>query len=303
MSAPHHFDPALPRVHDAVRQDAERAIHRAAAASKTPFSTLVSIAAAESGFDASAKNRHSSAAGPFQITEKTWIQLVKTYGASAGRPDLAAMVKQDANGLSVAPENRSLVLDARHDLDLSSKLAAKLCDESRTGLAKNLGRQPSEEEVRLAYFLGVKGATRLMTAAEATPTTTMKALLPAAYANHRTMFSSHGKSLTADQALDALQARYTQEIAHSGKVRSYAGTQLLTAPIEDPPAALSSTAVQVAEAPSPEAEAAVPAAETAAATPEPAPQTAEAAPPVQLADATQKDLACTPTKDGVSCAL
>jgi Transglycosylase SLT domain len=308
MSRPDQFASAVARpAHEAVRQDAVRAIQRAVSTSKTPFSTLVSIAEAESHFDVNAKNKASSATGPFQITEKTWLELVKRYGSEAGRPDLAAKVCKDANGqLSVASADRATVLDARHDLDLSSKLAAKLCDECRTGLTKNLGRDPTEEEVRLAYFLGVKGATRLMATAETNPSKTVKGLMPQAFWNHRSMLSTHGKPLTAGQALDTLQARYTREIAHTGSAaKAYAGMQLLTAPIEDAPPVPAEAPVQVADA--------TPQAETPAATAEPAPAatttTAAAVPatsddtPIKLADAAAKDLECKPTKDGISCAL
>src|SRR5215470_9230429 len=94
------------------RPEPLQALHRAAATSKTPFSTLVSIAMAESSFDANAKNKHSTASGPFQITERTWLNLVKRYGAQAGRADLASLVTEDATGhATVDPANKAKVLD------------------------------------------------------------------------------------------------------------------------------------------------------------------------------------------------
>src|SRR6201999_4540953 len=111
--------------------------------------------------------------------------------AGAGRPDLAALVKEDASGsASVDPAHKATVLEARKDVDLSAKLAAKLCDESRSALTRKLGRTATETEVRMAYFLGVPGATRLLSAASDTPDTSVKALLPRAYASNKSMLSA-----------------------------------------------------------------------------------------------------------------
>jgi len=295
---------------DAGRTEITRAIERAAESSRTPFSTLVAIAGAESSFHAGARSHLSSAAGPFQITEATWLHLVKTYGAAAGRPDLAKLVDQDPSGrLSVQPEYASLVLGARHDIDLSSRLAARFCDECRNGLEKKLGRPPTEEDVHLAYFLGVNGATRLMTAATVRPGETVRALLPSAFANHRGMFSHHGRSLDAQQALTALETRFSTQIAQSDAYKSYTGANALaesTLPSgdnialasADAAATVFSAAAQAANEPT---SLVVADGDT---TVEP-PATAKAAPAVQTASAAvEKPLACRPTANGgVSCDL
>lgn len=305
---------------DAGRSEITRAIESAAENSHTPFSTLVAIAGAESGFHAEAKNRLSSAAGPFQITEATWLHLVKKYGAAAGRSDLAKLVHQDASGhLFVQPEDAASVLGARHDVDLSSRLAARFCDECRSGLAQKLGRPPTEEDVRLAYFLGVNGATRLMTAAAVRPGETVRALLPSAFANHRGMFSHHGRPLDAQQALATLETRFSMQIAQSHAYKSYAGANALAEsaapaaePVElasaDAAADVFSAAAQAAvvadPAPVAVAEAGEPApapalSNTVPADPAPAPHMVQTA----SVDAS-KALACTADpQGGVNCAL
>lgn len=305
-----------------------RAIETAAQGSHTPFSTLVAIAGAESSFRADARSRMSSAAGPFQITESTWLHLVKTYGAAAGRPDLAARVRVDASGhFSVAAEDKPAVLEARHDIGFSSRLAARFCDECRSGLARKLGRPPSEEDVRLAYFLGVNGATRLITAAAARPGETVRALLPRAFANHRGMFSHHGRPLNAEQALSTLEARFSAQIARGDALKSYAGANALADNVAaaaasdatalasaDAAAAVFAAAASAAAAPADAlamaapGEAAAPATAQSAAAPTPPqgePATAQSVPAVQMVSAgTPKPLACTPAADGgVSCAL
>lgn len=314
---------------DTVRAEITRAIESAAQHSHTPFATLVAIAGAESGFRANAQSRYSSAAGPFQITEATWLHLVKTYGAAAGRPDLAALVHQDAAGeLTVAPGNKTLVLGARHDIELSSQLAARFCDECRSGLAKKLGRPPTEEDVRLAYFLGVNGATRLMNAAAVRPGETVNALLPSAFANHRSMFSHHGRPLNAEQAFASLESRFSTQIAQSSAVKSYAGANALAdgTPVESNAAELASAdaaasvfaaAAEAANIPTAQPAMVVVASAADTVTPVlhgnptlaqaslvPAPSAAEAKPLRTASAETEKALACTPTTDGgVTCAL
>ncbi len=281
--APDQFAPDFrPTARDSARSDITRAVETATSGSHTPFGTLVAIAGAESSFRTDVKNKRSTAAGPYQITETTWLHLVKTYGAAVGRPDLASLVHQSADGkLSIAAADRSSVLEARHDVNLSSQLAAKYCDECRNGLAKTLGRPPSEEEVRVAYFLGVAGATRLINAAAERPGTPISALLPKAFANHRGMFSTQGRSLNAAQALDLLQTRYAAQIARSDALRSYASAHDLRGH------QLVDRAVEVADLPPP---AMPPAAQT------PPAEAAEARPPeptVQVAAAEgPKELAC-----------
>jgi len=289
-----------PTARDAARSDIARAVESATSSSHTPFGTLVAIAGAESSFRPEVKNRHSTAAGPYQITETTWLHLVKSYGASVGRADLAALVHQGADGkLTVAAADRSRVLGARHEVDLSSQLAAKYCDECRAGLSKKLGRTPSEEEVRVGYFLGVSGATRLINAAADQPGTAMSALLPRAFTNHRAMFSAEGRALNAQQALNLLQTRYAAQIARSDALRSYAGARELTPPV----------LVADAAAPADDPRATAPAGTTTA------PQAAEVAvdvPPAPPESATQvaaaddglKELVCKADgRGGVTCAL
>ena len=296
-----------PGTRDTARSDIARAVESATSGSHTPFGTLVAIAGAESSFRPEVKNRHSTAAGPYQITETTWLHLVKTYGASIGRADLASLVHENPGGkLTVVAGDRSQVLSARHDVDLSSQLAAKYCDECRSGLTKKLGRTPSEEEVRVAYFLGVSGATRLINAAADQPGTPMSALLPRAFANHRAMFSAQGRSLDAQQALNLLQTRYAAQIARGDALRSYASASDLA-----PSAPVADAAVAIAGAV--RGQPVLAAGETrgveiAVLPPMPVPPPAEplaSEPPTQVAAADEpKELACkTDTRGGVSCAL
>lgn len=267
-------------------REALPALRRAASGSHTPFTTLVGIAAAESSFRTDARNARSSATGPFQITERTWLELVKRYGAVAGRSDLAGLVGTDAEGrATVAGENRAQVLDARKDLELSARLTARLCDENRTGLTRKLGRQPNESEVRLAHFLGLGGAVKLIQAATETPDVSVKTLLPRAFAHNRASLSEGGKPMSAAQAVTLLAGRYAPGAIPAGKP-----------PTPTPPAVPATLVAQLAEI-APAAGGATPAEPG----PRPGPKptlVAESRP-----DDQPKELACTPTANGIRCSL
>ena len=256
-------------------------LRQAASGSRTPFSTLVGIAAAESSFRSDVRNARSSATGPFQITERTWLELVKHHGAGVGRPDLAALVGTDAEGLAtVAAENRARVLEARKDLDLSARLTAKLCDENRAGLSRKLGRPPSESEVRLAHFLGLGGAVKLIQAAVETPDASVRTLLPKAFAHNRATLSESGKPMTAAQAVATLDGRYAPVTVPAGKPA--------VPPAPTPvPATLVAQLADIA-----------PAAGPTKPEPPPSARLAEARP-----DTEPKELACTATATGVRCTL
>lgn len=258
------------------------ALRQAASGSRTPFTTLVAIAVAESNIQAEARHPRSSATGAFQITNSTWLELMKRYGAASGRPDLAALVTTDAEGrATVAPENRAKVLEARKDVDLSAKLTAKLCDENRAGLARKLGRVPAESEVRLAHFLGLGGATRLIQAAADTPGVSVKELLPKAYAHNRGMLSEAGKPMTAAQAVASLDARYGRDVAPAAP----------KAPARVPATLVAQLAEIAPAAPPPPK-------------PEPEPvQVAAAEAEPTAVDKAAKELACEVTANGVRCLL
>jgi len=271
--------PASPAAREALP-----ALRQAAKASHTPFTTLVGIAAAESSFRPDARNARSSATGPFQITESTWLELVKRYATGAGRDDLATLVTRDGEGRPVvSAENRARVMDARQDLELSARLTARLCDENRAGLARRLGRSPSESEVRLAHFLGLGGATKLIQAAVDTPEASVKALLPKAFAHNRATLSEGGKPMTAARAVAMLDGRYTPGTLPTG-----------TRPAPPPvPATLVAQLAEIAPAANP--------AKLPAALPAPEPK------PVLLAKAPDeeppKELACAATANGIRCSL
>ncbi|AWB08304.1 lytic transglycosylase domain-containing protein (plasmid) [Azospirillum humicireducens] len=174
------------------------------------FTAILAQATQESGLDSAAKNSRSSAAGPFQFLESTWLDLFRRHGAAYGQGDLASQI-QVRNGVSSVkdPAVRRQILELRHDVDLSAGMAARYLAEGRDALEKRLGRRASESESRMAYVLGSGGAAKLIRAAESTPGAVAADLLPsAAKANHNLFHDrSSGRALSAAETVSRLTRR------------------------------------------------------------------------------------------------
>ncbi|WP_042446184.1 lytic transglycosylase domain-containing protein [Azospirillum sp. B510] len=195
-------DPAANRVLVASQQVAGLSGHS--------FTAILAQATQESGLDSAAKNSNSSAAGPFQFLESTWLDLFRRHGAAYGQGELASHI-QIRNGVSSVkdPAIRRQILDLRHDVDLSAGMAARYLAEGRESLEKRLGRKASESESRMAYVLGSGGAAKLIRAAESTPGAVAADLLPsAAKANHNLFHDrSTGRALSAAETVTRLTRR------------------------------------------------------------------------------------------------
>lgn len=174
------------------------------------FTAILAQATQESGLNVAARNKSSSAAGPFQFLERTWLDLFRRHGAAYGQGALASQIQNRGGVASVAdPEVRRQILDLRHDVDLSAGMAARYLAEGRERLEKRLGRPASESESRIAYVMGVGGAAKLIKTAESDPRAVAAELLPsAAKANHNLFHDrSSGRALGAAETVARLTRR------------------------------------------------------------------------------------------------
>ncbi len=174
------------------------------------FTAILAQATQESGLNVKARNSNSSAAGPFQFLERTWLDLFSRHGAAYGQGELASQIR-NRNGIASVkdPETRRKILDLRHDVDLSAGMAARYLAEGRERLEKRLGRPASESESRIAYIMGVGGAAKLIKAAESAPQTAASDLLPAAAKANHNLFHDRGsgRALTAVETVARLTRR------------------------------------------------------------------------------------------------
>src|SRR5579863_8618568 len=78
------------------------AARSASALAGTDFSSVLSQVSQESTFKADAKNRTSSAVGPAQFLETTWLDMMRRHGAAYGLGDLASQIHLKGGKLVVA---------------------------------------------------------------------------------------------------------------------------------------------------------------------------------------------------------
>jgi hypothetical protein len=196
--------------HASVSSEAIRLAKAASAGTGTDFRSLLASGLQESHYDPTAQNRRSSAAGAFQFTDRTWLDLVHRHGAELGHADEAAQVTEKGGAPSVAdPATRQRILALRSDTPFAGALAARYFDENRAHLAKSLGKEPSENEVRMAYLLGASGATHLIKAAETTPSVPSSHVVPSAVRrNPRLFHNKDGSVKTAAEAVASLNRHF-----------------------------------------------------------------------------------------------
>jgi hypothetical protein len=110
-----------------------------------------SIIAAESGGDPNARNPNSSAAGPGQFIDSTWLSLIKE-----ARPDLAQSMSD------------SDLLALRSDKDLSKAMTDFYAQKNGEVLKAN-GFSVNPTNLSLAHFAGPAGATSVLGSDPGTP--------------------------------------------------------------------------------------------------------------------------------------
>lgn len=109
-----------------------------------------SIIGAESGGDPNAKNPNSSASGPGQFIDSTWLDVARKV-----RPDLA-------------DKSDSEVLALKSDPQLSRQATDYYAQQNQAVLAKN-GLPVTPGNTYLAHFAGPGGAVGLLNADPSTP--------------------------------------------------------------------------------------------------------------------------------------
>lgn len=164
------------------------AIRLASVRTGVDFDYLVAQARIESGLDAHAAARTSSARGLFQFTQGTWLDMVRRHGAEHGMADAAAALQRGAT-----PAERAAILDLRHDADASSAMAAAFARDNAALIERRLGRTASPTDLYLAHFLGPAGAVRFLRARDADPDAAAAgAVLPAAARANAGVFTAAG---------------------------------------------------------------------------------------------------------------
>ena len=174
--------------------DIVNSLQEASRTTGVDFNFLVAQASIESGFQGDVRSRRSSAAGLFQFTGQTWMQMVQRYGPRYGHADTARAIKTQPDGhlgTGNAAEDRR-ILDLRKDVNLSAIMAGELAKENTAHLQKALGGKVGAADLHLAHLLGAGGAVRFLKARQANGSQPAAAVTPAAARQNPTLFFTRG---------------------------------------------------------------------------------------------------------------
>jgi Transglycosylase SLT domain len=203
------------------------AIRKAALTTGTSFDYLLATARVESNLNPGAKASTSSAGGLFQFIDQTWLGTLKHAGPALGYGKYAdAIAKNSAGRYEVQdPALRQQIFDLRNDASANAAMAGAFTKWNGDWLSAKLGRAPTEGELYLAHFLGAGGASKLITAASASPQADAAAVFPRAAGANRSMFyNKQGEPRSVAQVYDLVVGRY--DVA---RARSPAGPATLMA--------------------------------------------------------------------------
>ncbi|OIR07922.1 hypothetical protein GALL_97850 [mine drainage metagenome] len=158
------------------------------------FGYLMAQAGKESGFHSNSQSRVSSAAGLYQFTRGTWLQLMKEHGAALGLSDLAEHIHCTHRGEYAVSDavTRQHILDLRRDPRLSAMMAGEYAKDNKHWLERALGHPVNATDLYMAHFLGPGGAARILRARAEDPHQSAAALLPAAARKNPSVFYDHG---------------------------------------------------------------------------------------------------------------
>ena len=130
---------------------------------------MMALADKESSFDTDAKAATSSAQGLFQFVARTWLEMIRDYGARYGLANEAAAVKGRGSAITVTAGMRTRVLGLRNDPRVAALMAAELIKRDRERIEARVGRALSTTELYLAHFLGTASAGRFLSLSSERP--------------------------------------------------------------------------------------------------------------------------------------
>lgn len=184
------------------------AIQRASLATGVPARYLDALTAHESGGDSHADNPESSALGIAQFLDGPWLDTTARHGARYGMRE----------GLS-----RADILELRRDDLWSALMVAEQTRENASVLRAEIGRDPRENELYLAHFLGPRAAASLIRAQAEDRNSDRRARSgasvvgeKAAQAN-RNVFYDGSRARSASEVIERQSARFTRETFVAGE--------------------------------------------------------------------------------------
>lgn len=220
-----------------IRRHIVQTIVKAAQAVETDPVLLMAVADKESSFITAVQAKTSSATGLYQFIERTWLGVIRDFGAKYGYAQDAALIVPDANDRPSVQDQaeRARILDMRRDPYLSALMAGEMLKRDAARIALKIGRELSLGEVYLAHFLGPDDAENFLSQVVDKPGAAAAALLPGPARANRSIFFSgttgrgrHRKpaSLSVAQVHQKFEAMMSTRGDRYRDVRSVAGLVL-----------------------------------------------------------------------------
>ncbi len=191
------------------RESVVAAIRKVAGTQNADFKYLLNQANVESGLDPRAKASTSSAAGLFQFTSGTWINMVKLHGDQVGLASQAQSLRSNATSNA----ERAQILGLRNDPELATALAAHLAADNAQALSDAGHKSIGPTELYLAHFLGSAGANTFLNGLRETPSQPAASALPAAASANPGVFYSNNTSLSYQDIYNRFARKFADAAA------------------------------------------------------------------------------------------
>ena len=171
------------------------AIRRAAQLTGASFQYLLATAKVESKLNPQAAAPTSTARGPFQFVEQTWLATLKEQGPALGYGRYAdAIVRAPSGRYEITdPALVEPIMNLRTDPAASATLAGAFTNSNAAKLTGWIGRAPTEGELYLAHFMGAAGAAKLIGYVDTMPRAQAAQIFPAAAAANPSIFYDQSK--------------------------------------------------------------------------------------------------------------
>jgi hypothetical protein len=164
-------------------------ILRAAEATGVDPAYMMALADKESSFIADNKAATSSAEGLFQFVEKTWLEVIRDFGARHGMEFAAASVETVDGKPAIQSEPvREWVFGLRRNPYLSAVMAAEMLKRDKAKTERRIGRTLDRSELYLMHFLGAESAAKLLELVSGKPKQSAPKVFPAAAKANKTLF-------------------------------------------------------------------------------------------------------------------
>lgn len=192
-------------------------INEAARLTGVPASFLAGTGKRESNWDVNAKAKTSSATGTFQITDDTWLGIVKGGGGANAR----------LMGIDLAGKSDGQLLALRSDPRLQAIGAGINARDNALALAPVLGRMPADGELYGAHFLGAGDAQKFYAALSKNPDASAASITPKAAATNNSIFyKKNGDARTLAEVQAGFDATFATSPGRAAYVQSEALTKM-----------------------------------------------------------------------------